>query len=174
MVNMNEDSKISDVMSTLVPLIKGPAILDVGTGFGTGITYLIKNRNYRIVSIDPEAWAFETIEREFSKEIKENRLKIMKSRAEEIPFPDNHFNSSLALFSMHHLKDPEAGIKEMERVTSGNIVIAEWDKDSAGKFNPHTEEHLSGIKKHIMDYAERNSYESSDYGVWYLVWKSKN
>ncbi len=171
---MNEDSKLSEVMSTLTYLIKGPNILDVGTGFGTGITVLLKDKNHKVTSIDPEAWSFDSIEREFSKEISEDRLILKTSRAENMPFQDNYFNSSLALFSMHHLKDPELGIQEMERVTSGNIVIAEWDKDSAGKFNPHTEEHLSGIKKHIMDYAERNSYESSDYGVWYLVWKSKN
>lgn len=170
---MNEGSKISEVMSTLDDLIKGPVILDVGTGFGTVVSALIKNKSNRITSIDPEAWSFETIEKEFNREISENRLTIMRSRAEDMPFKDNHFDTSVALFSMHHLKNPGDGMREMERVTSGNIVIAEWGKDSAGKFNPHSEEHLSGIKESIMEYAERNGYESKDYGPWYLVWKSK-
>ena len=170
---MNEDSKISEVMSELAPLIRGPVILDVGTGFGTGITHLIKNRNHSIVSIDPEAWSFKTIEREFGREISENRLKLLKSRAEDIPFPDNHFNSSLALFSMHHLKDPAKGMREMERVTSGSIVIAEWGRESAGKFNPHSEEHLSGTKASIMEFAKNNGYETQDHDAWYLVWKTK-
>jgi ubiquinone/menaquinone biosynthesis C-methylase UbiE len=170
---MNEDSKISEVMSSLAPLIKGPAILDVGTGFGTGIAHLIKNRNYSIVSIDPEAWAFETIEREFRREIDENRLKLLKARAENIPFPDKHFNSSLALFSMHHLKNPAEGIREMERVTSGNIVVAEWGRESAGKYNPHSEDELSRIRENILEFANNKGYETRDHGVWYLVWKAK-
>jgi ubiquinone/menaquinone biosynthesis C-methylase UbiE len=170
---MSEDSKMYEVMSEIAPLIKGPVILDVGTGFGTGISNLIRNRNHRIVSIDPEAWSFKTLEKEFSREISEDRLKLLKSRAEDIPFPDNHFNSSLALFSMHHLKDPAEGMKEMERVTSGSIIIAEWDRESAGKFNPHSEDHLSGTRARIMEFAGNNGYETKDHDAWYLVWKTK-
>ena len=58
---MNEDSKLSEVMSTLTYLIKGPNILDVGTGFGTGITVLLNDKNHKVTSIDPEAWSFEII-----------------------------------------------------------------------------------------------------------------
>ncbi|WP_393971674.1 class I SAM-dependent methyltransferase [Oxyplasma meridianum] len=170
---MDEDIKLYEVMSTLAPLIKGPAVLDVGTGFGTVIRYLIKNMDYNIVSIDPEAWTFQTLEKEYSSEIKDQRLKLLKSRAEDIPFPDNHFNSSIALFSMHHLKNPVEGMREMERVTCGRIFVAEWSRESAGKWNPHSEDQLSRVRESIGEFVENNGYETKDYGFWYLVYKTK-
>ena len=47
--------------------------------------------------------------------------------AEDLPFPDNSFDASMALFSVHQWSDLEAGLREMRRVTRGRVVILSAD-----------------------------------------------
>lgn len=42
-----------------------------------------------------------------------------------MPFPDDSFSASFAVFSFHHAADPIAVLREMKRVTSGEIIVVE-------------------------------------------------
>lgn len=152
-------------------LVEGDRILDVGTGFGTVITGVIRSTGASVVSIDPEAWTFERIEEEFSEEVKNGRLKLMRSKAESIPFEDNTFSTSIAICSLHHLADPGKGLGEMERVTSGRVIVTDWDPSSSGTGHPHSPEELQRNKDAILDYAKKNGYETGEMGKWFMVWK---
>ena len=45
----------------------------------------------------------------------------------ELPFPDNHFDATIALTVMHHTDDPEYYLSELKRVTKpgGSIILIE-------------------------------------------------
>lgn len=50
--------------------------------------------------------------------------------AENMPFADGHFDAAMAVLTVHHWSDPEAGLREMRRVSSGRLVILTFDPAS--------------------------------------------
>jgi ubiquinone/menaquinone biosynthesis C-methylase UbiE len=48
---------------------------------------------------------------------------IIQGGAEELPFDDNSFDAAMAILTVHHWSDRAKGLKEMRRVTRGEIVI---------------------------------------------------
>lgn len=168
---MNEGSRLENIIDSVMYLVEGERVLDVGTGFGTVVSKLLKSTSASIVSIDPEAWTFDRIEEEFSDELESGRLSLMKSRAESIPFKDKTFSTSLAICSLHHLSSPQEGLREMERVTSGRVIVTDWDPSSSGAGHPHSPEELGRSKDAVLDYARKNGYETKEMGKWFMVWK---
>jgi SAM-dependent methyltransferase len=53
--------------------------------------------------------------------------------AEELPFDDGSFDAALAVFTVHHWPDLEAGLAEMRRVASGPVVILTADPEALGE-----------------------------------------
>ncbi|MFB6785307.1 class I SAM-dependent methyltransferase [Streptomyces olivaceus] len=47
--------------------------------------------------------------------------------AEDLPFDDDQFDASMALFSVHQWSDTAAGLREMRRVTRGPVVVLTCD-----------------------------------------------
>jgi hypothetical protein len=54
--------------------------------------------------------------------------------AEQLPFPDDHFDAAMATFTVHQWSDLRAGLTEMRRVTTGPIVILTCDPLLVKKF----------------------------------------
>jgi hypothetical protein len=54
--------------------------------------------------------------------------------AENLPFPDDSFDASMATFTIHQWSDLQAGLKELRRVTSGPVVILTCDPDEVEHF----------------------------------------
>ncbi len=168
---MNEGSKLEEIIENIMHLVQGEKVLDVGTGFGTVITKLFDYRMKDITSIDPEAWSFKEIENEFRGQIASGALRLLRSGVEEMPFGNNSFDTTLAICSLHHVNDTVRGIREMERVTSGRIIITDWDPTSSGIYNPHSPEDLQEVKDSIYGHASGNGYNFEEKGRWYLAWK---
>lgn len=54
--------------------------------------------------------------------------------AEDLPFPDQTFDSALASVTIHQWRNLATGLSEMRRVTRGPIVIMTFDPDALRKF----------------------------------------
>lgn len=54
--------------------------------------------------------------------------------AEKLPFGNQHFDASMATFTVHQWSDLEAGLKEMRRVTRGAVVILTCDPTKVQDF----------------------------------------
>lgn len=52
---------------------------------------------------------------------------VIDAKAEALPFEDDAFDASMAIITIHHWDDPEAGLREMRRVTKGPVVILTLD-----------------------------------------------
>ncbi len=168
---VNEGSKLEQIIDELMPMVQGRRILDIGTGFGTVVTKLLRNPQFEVVSIDPEAWHFDEVEEEFAEEIKEGRLKLGKAMVQKIPYSDKHFDTSLAICSMHHVPETSDAIREIERVTKHRVIITDWDAPASGTRVPHSVEDLLENKGRIMEYAKRYGYNTEEKGEWFLAWK---
>lgn len=51
----------------------------------------------------------------------------VQATAEALPFPDKSFDASMAVLTIHHWQDQEAGLREMRRVSRGPVVIVTFD-----------------------------------------------
>lgn len=49
---------------------------------------------------------------------------------QKIPFPDNHFSTTLCHFALHHIQEQDLLMKELMRVTSKYLIIGEDVIDS--------------------------------------------
>jgi hypothetical protein len=54
--------------------------------------------------------------------------------AEQLPFPDEHFDAAMATFTVHQWSDLRVGLSEMRRVTSGCIIIMTCDPEELDRF----------------------------------------
>jgi ubiquinone/menaquinone biosynthesis C-methylase UbiE len=54
---------------------------------------------------------------------------LKRAAAEDLPWPDDSFDAALAQLVVHFMRDPEAGIAEMARVTrpGGVVAACTWD-----------------------------------------------
>ena len=54
--------------------------------------------------------------------------------AEDLPFPDGHFDAAMATFTVHQWPDLDRGLREMRRVTRGPVVVLTCDPDLVQRF----------------------------------------
>jgi SAM-dependent methyltransferase len=54
--------------------------------------------------------------------------------AEDLPFPDKHFDAAMGTFTIHQWPDLKAGLGEMRRVTRGPVLILTCDPDEVQSF----------------------------------------
>ena len=52
---------------------------------------------------------------------------VVRAHAERLPFPDATFDASFAVFTVHHWRDQDRGLREMRRVSRSTVVIATAD-----------------------------------------------
>jgi SAM-dependent methyltransferase len=109
----------------------GQRALDVGCGPGALTEELVARLGSPAVSaIDPSE-SFVAAVRS-----REPDVDVRRGVAEALPFPDNRFDLTLAQLVVHFMRDPEAGLSEMARVTRPDGVVAACVWDHAGGGGP--------------------------------------
>lgn len=91
----------------------GQRVLNVGAGMGS-----YEPENCPVVAVEPSA---EMIARR-----KKIHAALIRGSAEGLPFGENGFDISMALLTIHHWADTEAGLREMVRVTKDKIILFTW------------------------------------------------
>jgi SAM-dependent methyltransferase len=89
-------------------------ILNVGAGTGS-----YEPQGREVTALEPSL--------EMIRQRSTPAARVVQGRAEELPFPDDHFDAAMAVLTIHHWSDQPRGLKEMRRVTRGPIVILTYD-----------------------------------------------
>ena len=94
----------------------GPAqsILNVGAGTGS---YEPQDRS--VTAVEPS--------QEMIRKRSPHAARAIQASAGALPFADNSFDAAMAILTLHHWPDKEAGLREMRRVTRGRIVLLTFD-----------------------------------------------
>jgi len=101
-------------------------VLEVGIGTGEStLNFLHRNRNIRsITGIDNHKLSLEICRDSCVRE-KVNNVSLVYGRGEELPFPDNSFDTVISQFSLCAIEDPVGAVKEMVRVARGRVILVE-------------------------------------------------
>src|SRR6478609_7295679 len=51
----------------------------------------------------------------------------VRASAEDLPFEDDSFDAAMAMITVHHWRDLEAGVGEMRRVARERVVVLTFD-----------------------------------------------
>ncbi len=117
-------------------------ILDVATGSGGFITFLLDNiRDFtEIIGIDLRQHPLDAARETFLRE----NIHFLQMDAARMEFPDDHFDTVCVANSLHHMLDLSAVLTEMQRVCKpgGQFIISEMYQDG------QTETQLTHIALH--------------------------
>jgi ubiquinone/menaquinone biosynthesis C-methylase UbiE len=103
----------------LLALRDGQRLLDLGGGTGQAAAMLAHKGE--VVVVEPDA-----------RKVAHGRaarpgLRFKEASAEQLPYPEFHFDAAMALMTVHHWSDPTAGLREVWRVLQpgGRLVVYE-------------------------------------------------
>src|SRR5262249_10761160 len=85
-------------------------------GAGTG-SYEPNDRS--VIAIEPS--------REMIRKRPPVAAEAIQASADDLPFDDKNFDAAMAILTIHHWPDKQAGLQEMRRVTRGPIVLLTFD-----------------------------------------------
>ena len=107
----------------------GERVLDVGCGPGALTTELVARVGARAVSAVDPSESFVAAARE-----RNPGIEVFRASAEQLPFPGQTFDATLAQLVVHFMTDPNRGLGEMARVTRHEGVVAAcvWDHVGQG------------------------------------------
>jgi SAM-dependent methyltransferase len=109
----------------------GMRVLDVGCGPGALTGELVRRvGDGAVAAVDPSE-PFVAAAR-----ARHPTVDVRLAPAEQLPFEDGVFDAALAQLVVHFMADPEAGLREMARVTRAGGVVAACVWDHAGDRTP--------------------------------------
>ena len=118
-------------LAALADVVVGQRVLDVGCGPGALTTELVKRLGPAAVSAVDPSEPFVAAARE-----RHPGVDVEQASAEDLPFPDQAFDASLAQLVVHFMADPVTALREMARVTRKHGVLAACVWDHAGGHGP--------------------------------------
>jgi SAM-dependent methyltransferase len=118
---------LASQFAALAQLDPGQRVLDVGCGTGALTAELVGRLSAdRVSAVDPSEAFVASMREQFPE------VDVRRATAEDLPFSDGSFDTTLAQLVVHFMSDPVAGLTEMARVTRpGGVVSAcVWDQAS--------------------------------------------
>ena len=120
---------LSPQLADLAGIAPGQEVLDVGCGPGALTTVLAARVGAgAVTAIDPSEHFVLAVRSRVP------GATVERAEAENIPLPDDRFDAALAQLVVHFMTDPEAGLREMRRVTrcGGAVAACVWDHAAGG------------------------------------------
>lgn len=115
-INYAELRKPDPRIARVIESALGDARTVLNVGAGTG-SYEPTGRS--VVAVEPS--------HEMIRKRSPAAAAAIQATADRLPFEDRRFDASMAILTIHHWPDKEAGLREMRRVTRGRIVLLTFD-----------------------------------------------
>jgi SAM-dependent methyltransferase len=123
--------RLSTPLADLAHVRAGQRALDVGCGPGALTAELVNRLGAgAVAAVDPSPPFVAAVRERFP------GVEVALASAEALPFGDGVFDVALAQLVVHFMADPEAGLREMARVTRPGGVVTACVWDHAGERSP--------------------------------------
>lgn len=137
------DPRIAKIIEEALGTAK--IVLNVGAGTGS-----YEPADRQLIAVEP---SFEMIRKRSS-----TAAKAVQASADKLPFKNDYFDASMAILTVHHWPDKEAGLREMHRVTKGRIALLTFD--------PSQRPWLTDYLPELAALDEAQMPKMSDYRQW--------
>ncbi len=117
------------VLEAIMP-IEGQNILEIACGTGR-FTVMLAEHGADVVGLDISAAMLQQGRTKAQNKTLEGTLEFLRGDAGRLPFPDDHFDTVIAMRFFHLADDPEAFLEEMRRVSRDQIVFDTFNRFSA-------------------------------------------
>ncbi|QSW98382.1 class I SAM-dependent methyltransferase [Haloterrigena alkaliphila] len=117
------------VLEAIMP-VEDRNILEIACGTGR-FTVMLAEQGADVVGLDISAAMLQQGRNKRENTALEGTLEFLRGDAGRLPFPDDHFDTVIAMRFFHLADDPEAFLKEMRRVSSDQIVFDTFNRFSA-------------------------------------------
>jgi SAM-dependent methyltransferase len=145
-----------EMLGAEIGAVPAAVVLDLGCGAGHA-SFAVAPYAASVTAYDLTAQMLAVVQREASARRLGN-ITTVQGMAEELPFPDAHFDRVISRYSAHHWHDVPAALRELQRVLKpgGQALLI----DTAGGETPLLDTHLQAVEilrdpSHIRDYSVR-------------------
>lgn len=112
-----------DFLKVLYALKKGAKVLELGCGLGQDGRAVMKQGIFVVqTDISPKTLA---VAKQKAQDEGLTNSEFVRVDSENLPFPDDYFDATFMVASLHHMMNPNTAIAEMKRCTKkeGHIII---------------------------------------------------
>jgi ubiquinone/menaquinone biosynthesis C-methylase UbiE len=145
-----------ELLAQEVAAIPKAAVLDLGCGAGHA-SFAVAPHAASVTAYDLTPEMLAVVKREAAARELPN-IATVQGMAEELPFPEAHFDCVISRYSAHHWHDVPAALREVRRVLKpgGRALLI----DTAGGETPLLDTHLQAVEilrdpSHVRDYSAR-------------------
>ena len=155
-------------IKNVIPHIEGKKILEVSFGNGYLMTQYGKD-DYDICGIDYNQKMLDITSRKMA--MKKIDAKLSKANIEELPFPDNTFDTVINTMAFTGYPNGDRAMSELKRVlkSGGKLLLVDFDypenRNIMGYLLVRLWEHLGDIIKDINALLTENDFEFKDIPV---------
>ena len=167
---------ISYQRKKVVPMAEGK-VLEIGIGSGLNLPFYDKSKLDELWGLDPSEGLSEMAKQVADEEAME--VNFISAGAEEIPLPDNHFDSVLVTYTMCTIPEVDRANKEIQRVlkSNGKMIFCEHGlapdiniKKWQNRINPFWKKLAGGcnINRNIPSLIQESGFDIIDLEEMYL------
>ncbi|OGO20494.1 MAG: hypothetical protein A2144_03145 [Chloroflexi bacterium RBG_16_50_9] len=129
------------------------AILDIGCGDGRLTWYLAQETGREVVGVDLSRSGFRKAERVAHQAGVGHLVRCMKGDARHLNFPDGQFDVVILSYSLHHIEDSPAALREIHRVLKpgGTVIISENEVQEGGTLGDCYQFTLTELMKSLVE-----------------------
>lgn len=134
-LSMGIDIKWRNRVDKMLHSEKVENILDIATGTGD-LALTLHKEGVKIKGLDISEGMLEVGRQKIKEKGLDKDIEFILGDAENIPFPDNHFDAITVAFGVRNFANLEKGLKEMHRVLkpNGRVFILEFSQPTAVPF----------------------------------------
>jgi len=117
------------VLDAILP-VEDRSVLEIACGTGR-FTVMLAERGADVVGLDISAAMLQQGRQKAQDANLAGTLDFLRGDAGRLPFPDDHFDTVIAMRFFHLADDPDGFLREMRRVSSDQIVFDTFNRFSA-------------------------------------------
>ncbi|SNR40294.1 Ubiquinone/menaquinone biosynthesis C-methylase UbiE [Halorubrum vacuolatum] len=121
------------VLSALGPIEEGQRVLEVACGTGR-FTTMLADQGADIIGLDISREMLEQGREKAAAAGLSGTVEFMRGDASRLPFPDDHFDSVVAMRFFHLMDDPDPFITELRRVSKDQVFFDTFNRRSLRLF----------------------------------------